>query len=349
MAMHPYSSLPDSSFWRRSVADRPADEVDPIVGNSLTIKPSARIATAGSCFAQRLARELEQRHFNILRTEPAPDDDGDNPFYRLYSAAYGNIYTTAQLHQLLLRAYGSLTPRIESWRNAAGRYVDPFRPALKAGGFETEAELAALRTRHLACVRQVFEQADVLIFTLGLTETWSGPDGEVVPTVPGAVDAADYGARYRYCNLSVEMMRSQLLAFADALRHINPRINIVLTVSPVAMIATYEPRHVLVSNSYSKAALRVVADEACRARDFIHYFPSYEIITGPHARGAYLESDHRTVSAAGICRVMAVFARHFLGDRPAAPPDPAVVRAFVQNEYRSAARVLCDEEGLDPA
>ncbi|SMO67881.1 GSCFA domain-containing protein [Paracoccus laeviglucosivorans] len=53
---------------------------------------------------------------------------------------------------------------------------------------------------------------------------------------------------------------------------------ILLTVSPVPLGATFEARDCVISNSYSKATLRVVADMLTRDFDFVDYFPSYEIV-----------------------------------------------------------------------
>jgi hypothetical protein len=367
--------LPSSSYWRRSIEGCALESVDPVLYTAIKINQRTRVATAGSCFAQRLGRELARLQFNVLCTEPAPPEDADNPFYGLFSAAYGNIYTTIQLRQLLSRAYGIFKPRVQTWRTESGRFLDPFRPGLREDGFSSPEEVLALQQRHFASVRQLFEQADVLIYTLGLTEAWLGPDGEAIPVVPGAVNAEAHGDQYCYSNPSVEVMRRELEKFLFDLRLINPRISVILTVSPVAMIATYEPRHVLVSNTYSKAALRVIAEEICCLHDFVHYFPSYEMVVSPGARGAYYADDSRTVSEAGVRHVMSIFARHFLEEHPSSadsdtsdlraidrdkiPIAPAVapkthtavdrakIEAYLRSEYKSAAAVMCDEERLD--
>jgi hypothetical protein len=44
-----------------------------------------------------------------------------------------------------------------------------------------------------------------------------------------------------------------------AVRVVNPTARIILPVSPVALVATYDDRHVLVSTTACKAALRTVA------------------------------------------------------------------------------------------
>ena len=66
----PYGDLPDTSFWRRAVATRPAREVDPIVQVKFGISPTDKVATAGSCFAQHIARYLSRSSFGYFVAEP---------------------------------------------------------------------------------------------------------------------------------------------------------------------------------------------------------------------------------------------------------------------------------------
>ena len=49
-----------------------------------------------------------------------------------------------------------------------------------------------------------------------------------------------------------------------------------------------------------RQALRVVAEEACRADPLVDYFPSFEIVTGPQARGAFWAPGLREVTAEGV-------------------------------------------------
>jgi hypothetical protein len=117
-----------------------------------------------------------------------------------------------------------------------------------------------------------------------------------------------------------------------------------------------EDRHVLVSTTASKAALRTIADEITTEFDHVAYFPSYEIITGPHARGRFFAPDLRDVTPEGVQHVMALFTRHFLKGE-AAPQPPAatqttprpapVMSAADLERFISLARVVCDEEALD--
>ena len=348
---NPYRFLSDSAFWKRSVAAPDWTEVDPVSEPPFRIGPDDRIATAGSCFAQHLSGTLVRLGYRFMITEPGPQDVGPERNYGVYPARFGNIYTVRQLLQLFDRAYGLFRPLDEVWRRPDGASADPFRPQIEPDGFGSQAELEADRKRHLACVRAMFEGCDVFIFTLGLTETWiSTRDGAVFPVAPG-VSAGEPTDDYAFHNLTVAEMTADLRAALRKLRAVNPGVRVILTVSPVPLVATYEPRHALISNTYSKAALRVVADEVVRAEPQTAYFPSYEIVTGPQTRGHLFADDLRSVTAEGVAHVMDLFARRYLAGpggeatQPSASPSPLADRDRVRLE--ALAEVVCEEEALD--
>ncbi|MGG5818274.1 GSCFA domain-containing protein [Falsiroseomonas sp. HW251] len=340
---NPYAGLPDTAFWRRAVSG--AETLDPVTAPRFGIVPSDRIATAGSCFAQHIARALAARGVAPLVTEDGPAARG----FGVYPARFGNVYSPRQLLQLFRRAYALFEPEEEAWTRPDGRLVDPFRPQVEPEGFADPDALRADREAHLAAVRRMFERCDVLVFTLGLTEAWeSRRDGAVFPLAPGVVAAPEHD-EIGFRNFTVAEMVADLSAFLSQLRRVNPAVRILLTVSPVPLIATYEARHVLVSTVASKSALRVVADEITRADRGVDYFPSYEMIAGHPARGRWFERDLRAVSAEGVAMVMEVFCRHYLGG-PAAPAPPARTADIPRRAAVEAAEldaIICDEEALD--
>jgi hypothetical protein len=215
---------------------------------------------------------------------------------------------------------------------------------IQPDGFAGHAEFEADRAQHLAAVRRAFAEMDIFIFTLGLTEIWeSVEDGAVFPLCPGAPRGVFDPARYRLRNLTVDENVADLTAFLDRLREVNPGARVILTVSPVPLVATAEAGHVLTATTLSKSVLRVAADIVCRT-GAAAYFPAYEIVTGVHARGAYFADDCRSVTELGVDHVMRVFFRHAAEDSEmAAEPKLRPVfdagGAFVQ--------VVCEEESLD--
>ena len=348
---NPYTGKPDHQFWRRSVAGRGPDAVDPVVAAPWRIAPSDRIVTAGSCFAQHIARTLAASGYNYLVTEGSPAHSfSGTEQYGLFSARYGNVYTVRQLLQLFDRAYALFEPVSVAWRRPDGRVVDPFRPSVTS--FADKDELIAERDAHLEAVRAAFELADVLVFTLGLTEAWiARKDGAVFPLAPGVVAAPRNAKGVLFANFSVAEMSADLAAFVGKLRSVNPGVRVILTVSPVPLAATYEDAHVLTATPYSKASLRVVAEEAARTLPAVAYFPSYEIVTGPQARGAFWAEDLREVTPEGVARVMRLFSQHYLGGSvEASRPDPvAVPSAASLAEQHALGQIICDEELIEAA
>lgn len=335
------------------MAGRSPFDVDPVTAVPFVIGPTDKVATAGSCFAQHISRKLRALGFAHLVTEGQPGDED----YGVFSARFGNIYTGRQLLQLLQRAYGLIEPVDVAWRRVDGRYIDPFRPRIPPEGFASLDTLLAEREAHLAAVRQTFEECAVFVFTLGLTEAWvSVRDGSVFPLVPGAVaedaDAADYAFR----NFGIGEVEADLSSFFDLFHTVNAEARVILTVSPVPLVATYEDRHVLVSTIYSKSVLRVAAEMLSYSRPGVAYFPSYEIITGPHACGSFLEHDLREVKAEAVAHVMSIFARHYLDPNTAGAAVVSTPPTQLSDAVREAelARialtesVVCDENLLDP-
>jgi hypothetical protein len=188
----------------------------------------------------------------------------------------------------------------------------------------------------------MFEKMDVIIFTLGLTEAWrSKADGAVFPLAPGVAGGEMDFSLYEFVNFRVQDVVSDLTRFIGLLSERNAGARIILTVSPVPLIATYEEQSALVSTTYSKSVLRAATSEVCSRHQNCAYFPSYEIITGNYTRGAYYEPDLRSITSAGVEHVMRLFLKHYLGGNDNGDVD----RAFLR-ELHAVSEVVCDEEAI---
>jgi hypothetical protein len=314
------------------------------------------VATAGSCFAQHIARHLRESGYNYYVEETG------HPLvkasllrasnYGVFSARYGNVYTARQLLQLLERAYGIFEPDETVWKSPDGRFCDPFRPEIQPGDFVSEAEMFADREQHLAAVRAMFEGLDVLVFTLGLTECWrSKSDGAVFPLCPGVAGGHFDENRYEFYNQRVQDVHADLNAFLLRLAQVNPRASVVLTVSPVPLVATAQPgAHVLSATTYSKSVLRVAADMVCNEHPNVHYFPSYEIISNAYNRGAYYGENLRDVVEDGVSHVMRVFfanATNIEASQNSRPGTREAVDSNFAAEVAAFVELECEEELLD--
>lgn len=343
---NPYRGLSDSHWWSKSVAEPDFHAVDPVSEARFTIGKHDRIATAGSCFAQHIARRLSDVGFSHLVTEQAPpgcaDPGGEN--YGVFTARYGNIYTVRQMLQLVERAYCDFIPAVDSWSVDEGGFVDPFRPRIGSDPFKSLDELNHAREIHFAAVREMIESATVFVFTLGLTEAWwSKDDHAVVPLAPGVVGATCDADAYVPKNFTGAEVSLDLQRLVDVLTQRNPLIRILLTVSPVPLIASFGDEHVLSATTYSKSVLRVAAGEVAQNNAHVAYFPSFEIITGAFNRGRYFAEDLRQVTEAGVDHVMRSFLHHYTStpvERTASNPHADSLRP----EIAAAMQVVCDEE-----
>jgi hypothetical protein len=316
--MHPYQRVPPIGVWSRSVAAN-FDPVALVRTSTRLVRPHELVASAGSCFAANLVPYLEKYGLTYLRTESLPSSFVSLPVeragYDAFTARYGHIYTVRQLLQLFKRSMGLLTPIEDRWHTRDG-VIDPFRPGLRYHAL-TDREFNLLTASHLRAVRAMFERTNVFIFTLGLTEAWiSRADGCVFPACPGTVAGEFEESRHAFVNFSVAEMTADLGEFIDALRVVNPRVRVILSVSPVPLVATATNAHVLCATTYSKSALRVVAEEVSRRYPRVTYFPAYEIVTGVQAPASFFQDNLRDVSDLALQTVMYAFLSHCQLDVP---------------------------------
>lgn len=314
--MHcPYKSIPSTSWWSKSVASKNPTDIDTQVTSKFKIKKSDKIATAGSCFAEKITTALKNKNYNYFITEKAPkfiDEKTKARWnYETFTARYGNVYTCRQLLQLLQRSFNKINPKSEEiyWKK---NYYDPLRPFIQPNGFTSLNALLEDRKYHLEMVQKMFQETNIFIFTMGLTESWvHKPSGITYPVCPGCSYGEFQSNKYSYVNSGVQQTSNDLDSFISKLKEINPNCKIILTVSPVPLIATMSPSGVARSTTYSKSVLRCVAEEMVLKWDHVDYFSSYEVITGTFNQKSYFSENKRHIEPIGVDHVMKLFFRHF--------------------------------------
>ena len=350
---NPYQDLPSHAFWRTAVAEKGALGLERLWTPKFQIAPEDKIVTFGSCFAQHFSRALTERGYNWFDAEPAPPwligADAEAFNYGIFSVRTGNIYTPKMLRQWLELAFGKAKTG-EVWQEA-GRWYDPLRPVIEPEGFASEAELLAVRGATLAALRRAVTEAQVFVFTLGLTESWrNAKSGVEYALCPGTVPGAAYdGETHVFHNAGFAELQKDLDAAIKLLRTHNKNLRILLTVSPVPLIASASGEHVLTATSHSKALLRAVAGEVAAGAEDIDYFPSFEIITSPVFRGMFFAPNLRSVVPQGVATVMG----HFFAEQERAfgpaeiAPKPAPKKPKKRKKSGpSAMAIKCEEEFL---
>ena len=308
---NPYSGLRPEGFWRTGVAEAHPTSLRNLYSKKFAIEPTDRIVTAGSCFAQHVARHMRNRGYHIVDGEPLPfaipEDLARSFGYLIYSGRYGNIYTARQFRQLLEDARRATTRPEDVWEDN-GRFYDGLRPNVEPDGLDSPEEVQAHRAAHLSAMKKMFSEVDVLVFTLGLTEAWvNTSSGTVYPTCPGVVAGTYDPAKVAFKNFNVLEIYEDMKAIRAFLAKRNPNFRMILTVSPVPLTATASGDHVLAATTYSKSALRAVCGLLAQEFSDVDYFPSYEIITAPVSRGFFYEPNLRSVTELGVETVMSTF------------------------------------------
>lgn len=306
---------PEAIFWPDpDRGGKPLHEVVPVAERYPFIDQTTVIGSAGSCFAVEIAQNLLTREFNYLCLEKTFDPetgvimaetDPANPQVQ-FSCRWGILFNTPSFTQIVENAYGERS--IGNFLIRVGNvYVDPYREAV---AFPSPEAYRIEREKHLANTRTAFEKADAFVITLGLNEAWQYlPDGTYLSRNPR--NKALRGL-LTHRKLTVQENVDYLQRFIDIVRHHNPDLKLIISISPVPFLATgrADKYHVVTANTHSKAVLRVAAEEIVERNKDVFYFPSYEVVTV--CSKEIWASDQRHIHRSAVARVMELFDAMFL-------------------------------------
>ena len=171
--------------------------------------------------------------------------------------------------------------------------------------------------------------ADLVIVTLGLTETWFDRTTKLALTeAPSPRLMKDYPDRFGFRQLYYPDCVTLLKSICALLRKYGkPDLNIVFTLSPVALRRTFTGQDVIVANMMSKSTLRSAVGETVTKTEGVDYFPSYEaaMLSDPLL---VWQGDRRNVTDFIVAQIMGEFTRRY-GLKPVQKRDEA--RAETQN------------------
>lgn len=271
---------------RRGEPGRLAPIAKPAFQPSFSFEPGETIFTIGSCFARHVERELAHRGF-VLPTRYLFESDED--FGAVGLDVLNNYGTPSILNELEWAFDGNFDPKV-CFERVRDAWVDmhlhtSMRPA--------SLEVLRNRRRAIGEAYRSITRCRAVIITLGLAEVWFDKfQGIYLNVAPRRSILRDSPNRFELHVLSPDECLDHLRKAMQLIkRHGMPGIKVVLTVSPVPLSATYRDVDVMVANTYSKAVLRVVAEQAAAEFDFVDYFPSYESITLSEREHVWLEDN----------------------------------------------------------
>lgn len=250
-------------YCHRFPYNRPATVEDILIG----WKPSLKLITAetkvlafGSCFAEYFVKFLARHGYNRWQLPAQRHSHSEENLLLALPVTFENIFVIVQQ---LRWAFNEFTPGANLWFTKDKRL------------FEASEE----RREH---VRRSFEEGDVFVITLGLSEVWFDQiEGEPMwRTIPTQF----YEPARHVCRpATVAETLASLNEFATLADRFLPGKRFIFTLSPIPLIATFRDQSAVTANQASKAILRAALDEflgdpAVARNSLYHYFPSYEIV-----------------------------------------------------------------------
>ena len=308
--------MPRSSLTMR-ITETPNAEWSRLVSDGLLtqtprslIRPGAAVFTMGSCFAVEIRQRLRDHGCRIV-----PDYFGleFNPEHirigRLPERDNLNYYHTFAIRQEFERCLGRWTQapedhwevRPDLWFGGDVAYQDPYRRAVFA---RTPDDLHRAIRKLNETIRIGFEQADIFLITLGLTEVWQKrDDGRAACMNPGYARGGGH-AETEFHRSTIAENIANLETTVACIRERRPEAHIAFTVSPVPLGSTATGEDVLIANMESKSTLRTAAAHVSRTLENVSYFPAYEICA---ALGDVYEPDGRHVRPAVVRQIVNFF------------------------------------------
>lgn len=271
-------------------------EVDPPRGLQGLVKHDTPILLVGSCFSDNIGDLLRRDLFDVTV----------NPFGPLYNPASIEHAVT-----MLTLGQGNI---VETDLFEHGGLWHSFDFHSRYSRHDREETLSAMNAS-LVAAREAMLGASVLILTLGTTRVFRLRHDErrVVANCHKLP-----GTEFEEQKLSLDECERSLLGTIDAARAVNPRIKVVVTVSPLRYLG-----HGAHDNSIIKSTLILAVDRVERQCEGIYYFPAYEIMMDDLRDYRFYADDLKHPSSQAVTYIYEKFSQAYFTPATQALADEA--------------------------
>jgi len=213
-----------------------------------SIDHSQKLLTIGSCFSEVMGEKLTHNKFNVLV----------NPF--------GIIFNPVSIFDLLSLCLQQQKPQDDLFLNRHHKYYHfQFHSRVNAG---SKKELEALLHEKFQQVNDCTGNSSHILITLGTAFVFRHlVTGKIVANCHKQPEK-----EFKKELLGLDDMKRAFDGFYELLKDHNPKVQMVLTVSPVRHVKDGIPE-----NQVSKGLLRVFCDQLEKQYQDIYYFPAYEL------------------------------------------------------------------------
>lgn len=304
--------------WRPLPSMQPGAEDSffrPQVHRRLQVRRQEKIFAIGSCFARNIEAFLTP-YFQVLSRVPieaVPSDIRAMDPELTANRVIWHRYNAFSIYNSLRWAVAPDFERHRLMKVAGDCYVDAYagsRTILKRHDAE---RVQSWIDETIANVRD----CRVIIITLGLSEIWKDHETGLVMNCSPLIEMwQSYPDRFSPAVASHAGTLEQLSKIHALLsEHCCEDFQIVVTVSPIPLAATFREMDIAVANAASKSILRAAVDEWAGRHDNVHYFPSYEMMLNSNPANVWCD-DFRHCSVESIKQVMDFFVREFIELEP---------------------------------
>lgn len=257
----------------------------PKIETAIKINPQDGLYTCGSCFANEFYERLSVRRFNVL----------PHPFGIVF-----NPISIAQQFEFILSGY-SFQQSDLAFHN--GLYLSLNHHGSFSGSNPDQVLQHMNNQIHLA--HQNLNKLDTLILTLGSAHYYEYTATQKIVANCHKLPQNQFKKK----RASTEEITERLSSTFQKLHEFNPKLKIILTISPVRYL-----RDGFSENSISKASLIIAADQLKAMFSFVHYFPAYEIFMDDLRDYRYVKEDLVHPNKAAIDYIWSYFYDSFFSE-----------------------------------
>ena len=263
----------------------------PTLNKNPIISKNTKVCLMGSCFADEMGWVLAENNINIGKVDYVKE-------LQHVSYPWGTFFTPMNMLNLIELTLGDNVEEffdestfIRVPKDLVGNHFESdnqtkntdnfklinlfFKARLKTNNYkDAKNEIK----KKLEIFKNSILNADVIIITLGLIETWIDKNKEKAwhSFHGNALKKKPIENLAKFKQLDFNEVCQYLEKTLNLINPLNKK-KIIFTVSPIPLNFTFTNKDIVISNKYSKSVLRAAVEKFIDEKN-VYYFPSFEIV-----------------------------------------------------------------------
>ena len=272
--------------------------IENVTNTETIVDKNTKVSSIGSCFAEEILLWMKQNNYNILQPE------------------WGMVYNPRNIRLIIEGAleYENFNPKERFWDFGDGDIRTPYvKSSIELSPYRLGKTLDEANNKEKELFQKfadVLLNVETLIITLGQTEYWASEKNYPFYAAPwtGIEGGSD---KHKAYNLSHQEVKEELQLIIKLLKKHNPNIDILISVSPVPLVASIQKGYsAYIAAGKAKSTLHCATLEVVDECDKVYYMPSYEIVTSNPNKS--FKPDGRHVLSGTVSTIMKTFKKLFV-------------------------------------